>query len=53
MMTTRSHSFALESAESGGCLGLESRKENNILINCFKLFSGFIFRADLAPENWG
>lgn len=28
-----------------------SRKENNILTNCFKMFSGFICRADLAPET--
>lgn len=34
-------------------LGLELRKKHDILVNCSKLFAGFIFRADLAPESWG
>lgn len=36
-----------------GCFGIGFRKENNIFFNCFKLFSGFIFRVDLVFENWG
>ena len=53
MMMARNNSSALESAESGRGFWDRVEERHNILVNCCKLFSGFIFRADLTPENWG